>query len=904
MAAQDLSQKFQKLEASVRNAEKWLADNKASYDVSETDKKNLRRLARNFKNYAEAAGRNTGVAVFGPSQSGKSTLISALGRGPSGGLKADFNGQRLDFAMEINPEGGNETTGLVTRFSLRPAPPSPDPALPVAVKLFSEMDLVKILTNTYFAEARGKILVEESDLVKKIDELAARPPGRGNLTLDDMEDLNEYVSQLAPENAYCQNLDKHFWPKAVTMALRLDHSGQAELFSFLWGRLKPFTEVFLKLRGALESLNFSETVYCGISALYDRERGGRDFTVLHVDRLEGLLGGLDETKTGPPVKVMAPDGKTAELSRPVLSALIAELHVMALEKPGDFLEYSDLLDFPGYRAREKMDDIVEDVQKPEILKKCFLRGKVAYLFERYRARKDISAMLLCVAESVQNNPDLPSAVTAWVVDTHGDQPEKRVGQAVSLFMVLTKFDRLLERGTGSTETLTRWENRLKASFTQFFEQKGWPEKWAGPPGRETPFNNLFWLLNLSYAEAFLKVENLEPDPQNPPILRAAGLQPGQADWVESVRQGYLGSKYVRTHIADPESAWKAVMESADGGVAYILSKLSPVVATDLKTVQLTALARKDAEQAKRILSPFYHGAGAEEEMAIKTKSATELVTAIFGVGRRQLFGELLRDLELDDEECQAVYNNPQPEEDEDRESSSKSGGGSSTDSPSKSLSLDDIWGKPNTADEAEAPPSPSPALVPVINDAARRYRRRLEAAWQAKLDRTAGSERNQKYFKLSPELFQTLVTELRMGAGEKRLGVFNQVESQFREALSYSNDNPDRVVWKQARLAATLLSSYVNWLGFSPLEHDSSRRTFSVAERTFTVFEPPPTPGLFLELPEKQPDIDQSFYLDWTAALFRMMLDNLVFAEKNYDMEQNARLGQIIKEVDTTVGLL
>ena len=61
------------------------------------------------------------VAVFGPSQSGKSYLISALARrGTDPGL-ARFGDRTLDFVRDINPEGGQEATGLITRFTLRPA---------------------------------------------------------------------------------------------------------------------------------------------------------------------------------------------------------------------------------------------------------------------------------------------------------------------------------------------------------------------------------------------------------------------------------------------------------------------------------------------------------------------------------------------------------------------------------------------------------------------------------------------------------------------------------------------------------------------------------------------------------------------------------------------------------------
>ena len=44
------------------------------------------------------------------------------------------------------------------------------------------------------------------------------------------------------------------------------------------------------------------------------------------------------------------------------------------------------------------------------LGELFLRGKVAYLFQRYDAEQDIASMLLCVGPSVQEVSTLPKMV--------------------------------------------------------------------------------------------------------------------------------------------------------------------------------------------------------------------------------------------------------------------------------------------------------------------------------------------------------------------------------------------------------------------------------------------------------------------------------------------------------------
>ncbi|MDF2765933.1 MAG: conserved virulence factor protein [Rhodospirillales bacterium] len=114
-----------------------------------------RRIQNEVSKLAVAAERRMCIGVFGPSQAGKSYLVSRLCLPPDakeGGarLLADFAGRTLDFLREINPPGDKESTGLVTRFSVRrPDAPADHP---VSLKLLSETDLVRILANSYLSD--------------------------------------------------------------------------------------------------------------------------------------------------------------------------------------------------------------------------------------------------------------------------------------------------------------------------------------------------------------------------------------------------------------------------------------------------------------------------------------------------------------------------------------------------------------------------------------------------------------------------------------------------------------------------------------------------------------------------------------------------------------------------------
>ena len=125
------------------------------------------------------------------------------------------------------------------------------------------------------------------------------------------------------------------------------------------------------------------------------------------------------------------------------------------------------------------------------LRELLLRGKVAYLFQRYSAERELSAILLCIPDGNQEVRDLSDMMTAWIDQTIGATPADRAKQKNALFLVLTKMDREFEQKAGETEESRklRWSARLNNSLINNFRGE-WPANWNG-----RPFDNTFWLRN-------------------------------------------------------------------------------------------------------------------------------------------------------------------------------------------------------------------------------------------------------------------------------------------------------------------------------------------------------------------------------------------------------------------------
>ena len=110
----------------------------------------LQKVRNQSRKLARAARRRMCVGVFGPSQAGKSYLVSILASRDGRPLQARFADGTYDFLREINPPGNRESTGLVTRFGLGLSDVSTD--FPVRVRLLTQTDIVKILGNSFLLD--------------------------------------------------------------------------------------------------------------------------------------------------------------------------------------------------------------------------------------------------------------------------------------------------------------------------------------------------------------------------------------------------------------------------------------------------------------------------------------------------------------------------------------------------------------------------------------------------------------------------------------------------------------------------------------------------------------------------------------------------------------------------------
>lgn len=613
------------------DAASWLSDDRNADSVGREKGAVVREMklaAIRAGRIEKAAIRPMCVGVFGPSQAGKSYLVEMLARPEHGHLRAVFEGiEPLDFISQINPIGDKESTGLVTRFSSQPTGPSPV-GFPVRLRLLTEVDVIKILGNTFFLDGdQSKEAVPSPErIAQTLDTLSASARvADAGLTEEDVLDLQEYFQRQFGSSRYVDALSR-YWDQARVLAPKLDLFGKSELFALLWGGHEPFTKLYVELAVAIAQLGRPDEVYCPIDALVPREG-----SILDVATLSGLGVPGDFT-----LEVRSNSGSKT-LPRALVAALTAELRITLADKPRSFFKNTDLLDFPGARSRQKVHLSHFLSERPDALKETFLRGKVAYLFDRYVADQELTSMLLCVRPSIQEVATLPDMIDAWITSTHGGTPEARAAQANLLFLVLTWFDShfIDKAGDVGQEGGLRFRNRLEASLLGYFgKAHTWPRQWT--PG--AAFQNCYWFRNPNIpAEAIIRYDGrVETD-----YIAEKRARIGE------LRSGFLELPEAATHFHDPARAFDEALKLNDGGISYIIENLAKVCRPDMKLEQLRLRLGELRQEMADKLDRYYVSLDVEQRLRERKAAAGRAFDDLEPVVQAGGFGALLRALTID-----------------------------------------------------------------------------------------------------------------------------------------------------------------------------------------------------------------------------------------------------------------
>lgn len=881
----------------AKQARQWVETVRATVPSIANEAESLieetRRLENLCAKVANATTRRMCVGVYGASQQGKSYLVSILARPPGKAqLLARFGAEKLDFITEINPSGGKESTGLVTRFSTHPSGHAVAPEFPVELRLLTETDLVKILANAFqsdFDQNNLKIEAPDEDAVLAVlaacEAKLAAAPVAAHLSEIALFDLGEYFNRNF-KNRWETLSPIRYWERIITLAPRLDLASRANLFSVLWGGIAELTELFAKLVGWLQVLGHAEDAATELAALRPRARSIIDVAALK------RFGGSDDEGDRLRVRTMGGTGSGGphDLPRAALAALVAELRITIDERPWEMLEQADVLDFPGARSRYKLTDLPSAEPNAEganprhdLVLELLLRGKIAYLFQRYAEERELTSLLLCMGNKPNEVKDLGFLVRNWIDLTQGSTPKQRSYTPTALFVVLTMID--LEFQAKAGEALEqKWDIRLHTSLTEPYRHDHWVDDWDGKP-----FSNTVMLRNPNFDQEWLvEYETAAGTGELVKPLREIGLSTRNAGHREALEASFKASQSVARHIQKPDETWAAMLKLNDGGVAYIVERLSGMLSPSLKYGQLRARLDGSARALIHNLSRYYHGVD-EQTLREKEEALKSLRAALNTAFRKQhyrAFPRFITSLMLSEREIRDVVRSvgsmtitnlgetAAPEEEE------------------------DIFGAAPAATTASPPP--------VANDRARLFVQELHRRWIAQLRRLSTDEAMLAYYGLHSRDAAALVDQLivmadRLKAEEKLAA---RVRASTQLAAGLWDDMADRMV----TLAQHSFNAMVTELGYSEVPVESRPGVpEGVQPPTAHVFQPPATisrpldDGASRQLPTlgDQPEpTERRYFIHWGIAFLATGLANLSYGGgRALSEEQNRSLGNILRAI-------
>lgn len=858
---------------------------------NEADKLSLTLLrTRNQANSLTQVARTPmTVGFFGISQAGKSYLISALAAGSNGSLEALYGERRVNFIKEVNPVGGGkEATGLVTRFT-RQAPAAPA-GYPVPLRLFSEIDLAKILANAWFNDFNHEQLSYQIDQ-SRIDEnlrpflhRTVQSQGYNGVNQEDVVALWDYLNASFKKSV--EKLEHAWWPQVLKIAPALSPGERAELFSLLWGEQPALTETYRSLANVLAKLNHARIVFAPLETLTDHTSG----SIMNVDSLNRLGSSQDRNVEIRYWKEEQQIG-SASLTQAELAALTTELiFPLAEVEANSIVEHVDLLDFPGYRGRLKITALEEAGRDGlNAISQLLLRGKVAYLFERYTDNQEMNALVVCASSAKQSDVvDVGPVLNRWVEKTQGKSAEERKERKPGLFWAITMCDMRINNSLQHTEAQLKegMEGMVHMTLLERFSQYDWLQQWA--PNQ--PFNNCFLVRKPGLDNPFLQVEGDSGQEH----LNEVGVTERYRDVLDTMANAFVCGKNVIRHVAEPRASWQAMLELNDGGMARLTQALRGVANLNFKLERL----RQQLEQCRqdtgdRQLGRWFEQDG-DGQIVKKQAIAKELWQGLSACPHGM--GEVMAHLDLPTHVLNNIYLSIRDQEPQSNSESQTAntvianpfGNNPFGDNPFAT----DPFSSATTVSTASETPAPVPQERVGQDD---EFAHQTFKAWVAHLRELPQQMSQWRQLGLSNELVNYLCEELITAATRLDL------EGTLKRALAGQEQTGTRrehLMARQVLRAQLTMRDFIAWFGYLALPPENVPNSYVGEKNKVFARQTKLASDELPQLAAVAPQPGITYLGDWLSALMSVVLDNAGHsATRDISFEHNRQLGLIISQL-------
>lgn len=675
---------IQKVKNQIENINKsldWIKKNRPQ----DFDQKyvQLVELRRSLRKVLAASYNNPGIAAFGKSQVGKSYLISCLLQDNGKPFMVKAGNELHNFVYKINPPsdngGGKESTGVITRFSAFSRDPKRySEKYPVLVKAFSVTDLLLVIADSYFNDFADYVVIDEEYIKTICEELNAKYSNApliadSPIKSDDVLFIKYYFNKYIH---HAHTLNKTSFFDHLTMIIeRIPSSDYPAVFSCLWNNEKEFNNVFVRLLSTLSTFNFAEYIYLPIESVLHKDV--KENTIMSVQCLKQLIEAPDTytsdayIKNGDEYVKCATNMPKSELCA-ICSEVVFKIEEGFLSSTQSYawqnmdsavqnrvnhnpieltmLRTNDLLDFPGAKSREQ--ERLVKLGRSTVMD-FFVRGKVAYLFNKYNEEMFINILLYCHHNKDNDVTYLYNLLENWVHNYVGTTPAERkrkieLSHKSPLFYIGTMFNLDMELQPGkieseqTEETLDQtWIGRFETILNrQCFhrETTDWVKNWT-QDGDD--FKNSYVLRDYKFSE---KIYNGFDGEGKETSMRIS------ESFYQKMRSSFIKDKYVQNLFQAPDVAWDAAASMNNDGALYILENLADVATQMDKTrdQDFADVLKKVAAKLATIMQDYYVSTNSDELLEANIRKAKAIFREMDFTcnSDNYYFGHLIQALQL------------------------------------------------------------------------------------------------------------------------------------------------------------------------------------------------------------------------------------------------------------------
>lgn len=639
---------------------------------------------RILKQVAETKHDNPAIAAYGKSQVGKSYLMSILLQDKGRPFIVKSEGKEYNFINDMNPiTSKTEATGVVTRFtSFVRCPELFKEEHPIIMRTLSVMDIAIVLAEGYYNDicdysTPDKIEETAKDCYDKYRNMPKQ--SHGAFSADDALTMKNYFKKYI-NNA--QEFNKSsFFDRLALVAESIPCKDLAGVFAPLWNNDANLTALMDRFVSLLQHLNFNRYIYLPAGALL--HNGNNENTVMSVQCLNGL-----SNANGPKTDIYLFNGggftSVPNLLKSELCGICAEIIIKIPqnlldsvdsydfnmiddtavanlltkeEVKKDILKQNDLLDFPG--ARTRTQEHAAKLSDWEVLTKILLRGKVAYLFNKYSEARMINILLFCHHNENNDVTSIPNLLSRWVEKYIGETPADRANKLNELngisplfyigtmFNIDMKFNHQNEMANRGEALSGRWAARFEKVLMRecFGPSFDWWQDWTG---KGSMFQNSYLLRDFKYSgNDFSQLySGFDVEKKETKIIMTSK----DANYFRNMRDSFVESEHVKKLFENPALSWDVATTINNDGSLFIIQRLGMVASliSGFRDNQFAEDVTKAVGLVKRAMADYY--VNTDQEVILREnirKSKTIHRELDFACNHdNYFFGHLLQGLQL------------------------------------------------------------------------------------------------------------------------------------------------------------------------------------------------------------------------------------------------------------------